>query len=82
MISRTLFQTIRNNLFKGKAIVLTGPRQVGKTTLLKSILATSNEKVLSLTGDDPVAQRLLNRPSLAQLNQLVGDNEIVFIDEA
>lgn len=35
--NKLLEQQIREKLFKGKAIILTGPRQTGKTTLLKSI---------------------------------------------
>ena len=38
MIKRTLFERIKNNFFKGKAIILLGPRQVGKTTLIQELL--------------------------------------------
>jgi hypothetical protein len=37
MIKRKLESVIMNRLFKGKAIILLGPRQTGKTTLLKGI---------------------------------------------
>jgi predicted AAA+ superfamily ATPase len=35
MIKRTLEELIGSRLFKGKTILLLGPRQVGKTTLMK-----------------------------------------------
>jgi len=35
MIKRYLEKIITEKLFKGKAIFVMGPRQVGKTTLLK-----------------------------------------------
>lgn len=34
MIKRHLEKTIKANLYKGKAIIILGARQVGKTTLL------------------------------------------------
>ena len=38
MITRKLQETIEQRLFKGKAIILIGARQVGKSTLLKMII--------------------------------------------
>lgn len=81
MIKRILENSISDKMHKGKAIILVGPRQVGKTTLLKGILQ-SISNVLILNGDDPTTQRILNRPNQMQLKQIVGNNKIVFIDEA
>jgi len=39
MITRTLTKIVEDKLFKHKAIVLIGPRQVGKTTLIKELLS-------------------------------------------
>ncbi|MCB0380077.1 MAG: AAA family ATPase, partial [Flavobacteriales bacterium] len=41
MIARTLTKIVSSKLFKGKAIVLIGPRQVGKTTLIKELLRSN-----------------------------------------
>lgn len=38
MIDRTLEKKIENRFGTGKAILLIGPRQVGKTTLFKRLL--------------------------------------------
>ena len=46
MISRDLFQTISNQLFKGKAIILPGPRQAGKTTLVNVLKDSLSWNVL------------------------------------
>ncbi len=81
MIDRTLNPQINNRLFSGKAIIITGPRQVGKTTLIKHILSETKD-VLFLDGDDPTIQRLLDRPNTEQLKQIIGTNQIVFIDES
>lgn len=80
MIPRTLDNQIQDNLFKGKAIILIGPRQVGKTTMIKNMI-TGIEKALFFDGDDPAVQRLLNRPNTEQLRAMIGDNKLVFIDE-
>lgn len=46
MIDRRLRQVIEQRLFRGKIIVLTGPRQVGKTTLLKMLMSDTKAKTL------------------------------------
>jgi len=38
MITRLLENSIQQDLFKGKTIILYGARQVGKTTLVQSLL--------------------------------------------
>jgi predicted AAA+ superfamily ATPase len=80
MISRVLENQIRNRLFSGKAIILTGPRQVGKTTLIRQILNNLPD-VLFLDGDDPTIMKLLDNPNTEQIRQIIGANKIVFIDE-
>ncbi|MDR9416535.1 MAG: ATP-binding protein [Gracilimonas sp.] len=82
MIERQLQQLVKERLFSGKAIIMTGPRQVGKTTLIHSILGDKEYTFRFLDGDDPTVRRLLDEPNTEQIRQLIGDAEIVFIDEA
>jgi predicted AAA+ superfamily ATPase len=82
MIKRQLQESLKERLFAGKAIVLIGPRQVGKTTLINSILDEKEYRFRFFDGDDPTVRRLLNEPNTEQIRQLIGDAEIVFIDEA
>lgn len=82
MVNRILEEVLKNRFFGGKAIILIGPRQVGKTTLIKKIMAFYEPDTLLLDGDDPTVLRLLERPNTEQLKQLIGRNKIVFIDEA
>lgn len=82
MIERTLFKILNEKLYKGKALIVVGPRQVGKTTLLKKLIQNSGDKVLELTGDDPTTRNLLQGVGLEQIKQIVGKSKIVFIDEA
>ena len=65
---------------KGKAIIILGPRQVGKTTLVKNILVGNT--YLFLDGDDPTVRILLTNPNTEQLKNIIGNNKILFIDEA
>ncbi len=82
MIQRIQEQNIRPWLGKQKAIIIIGPRQVGKTTLMRQITQSLDLKTLWLTGDDPEVRALLNNISLARLQVLIGQNEVVVIDEA
>lgn len=81
MIERLLYKTIENKLFVGKVIILTGARQVGKTTLLKQILR-QKEGVLWLNGDELQVQNLFANASADRLLSEFGDNKIVILDEA
>jgi len=82
MIPRTQAQNIGQWLGKRKAIIVIGPRQVGKTTLVRQITQDLGKKSLWLTGDDPESRSLLDNISLARLQNLLGQNEVVVVDEA
>lgn len=82
MIKRKLEEVIANQLFKGKAIILVGSRQVGKTTLLRELIRQSDKQVLSLNCDEPEAQTMLTNTNVAKLQTIIGNNELVVIDEA
>lgn len=80
MYSRTLSEIIKKKIGRGKAILLIGPRQVGKTTLLKSII--SDQKHLFLDCDDPTVRSILNNPNTEQIRSIIGSQKLIFIDEA
>lgn len=81
MISRLLYPIIEERWNSGKAIIILGPRQVGKTTLLKTICGAKGD-FLSLDADDIEVRKALDNPNLFSLKQLIGENTTVFIDEA
>jgi predicted AAA+ superfamily ATPase len=70
------------DMFQGKAIVLTGPRQVGKTTLLDVIKSRSRVKTLWLNCDEPDIRMQLENANSTQLKELAGEASLIFIDEA
>lgn len=65
MIARILEQTIQEKLGQGKAIIIMGPRQVGKTTLLKQMFTDSND-ILWLNGDEQDTRSLFENISATQ----------------
>jgi len=80
MYTRYLSEIIKKRIGSGKAIVVIGPRQVGKTTLIESILETKD--YLLLDGDDPKTRTLLTEPNTEEIRTILGKYKFVFIDEA
>ena len=82
MIKRTLYNVIDDKLFKGKAIIIMGPRQVGKTTLLKQLFNDHDDTVLWLNGDEQDVRSIFENISSSRLKMIIGDKKVVVIDEA
>ena len=81
MIQRNIHQKITDKLFKGKVIILLGPRQVGKTTLLKELIKDRND-ALWLNADEPDIQAVFENATSSRLKNYFGTNKLVVIDEA
>lgn len=73
---------LRKKAFGGKAFIILGPRQTGKTTLLKLFVNESGKKILWLNCDDPAVRSKLEDVSLSTLVVLLRGYEVVVIDEA
>ncbi len=82
MIKRYLLNKIEGLLFQNKSIIIFGPRQVGKTTLLNLLSNKLEKKTLYLNCDEPDVRKGLTEKTSIELKQLIGDNKIVMIDEA
>ncbi len=82
MIQRGITDLIKSKLFTGKAIVILGARQVGKTTLISDLLLGDRNDVLHLNGDDSDVRLLLSNVNITSLTRLIGRKRILFIDEA
>jgi predicted AAA+ superfamily ATPase len=83
MFKRTVSQMIHDALGKklGKVIIVYGPRQAGKTTLVKDLIQ-GTEGAISFNGDDLYIQNLLSRHEMEHLKGIVGNATTIFIDEA
>jgi len=83
IIERSILSRIKKALVnERKVIILYGPRQAGKTTLLNMLLADLNKNVLFLNGDDLRTQEALSTQNLDNLTKLIGEKELIVIDEA
>jgi hypothetical protein len=82
LIPRTLKEAIKAKLFRNKAVIVYGPRQVGKTTLIESILQELQLKTAYLNGDDADVRETLRQPNVKKLEGIIGNPKLLFIDEA
>lgn len=80
MIPRALHDTIEKRLFKGKAVLIFGPRQSGKSTLVETLLQGKDH--LYLNGDEADIREALTNTTSTKLKALIGNKKIVFVDEA
>lgn len=84
MIPRLVEKVVSDRIAsENKVIVILGARQVGKTTLLKSLQQEFKEsKVLYLNCDIEEEKTAINTTSLVALRKLVGEADYLLIDEA
>lgn len=81
-IKRHLEEVIVKQLFKGKIIVIYGPRQAGKTTLVKHIVQRHGDVVRFVDCELLANNELLTRRSTEEIFSLVQGYKIVVFDEA
>ena len=79
---RFLSTTLQKWLFKQKILVITGARQVGKTTLLETMMDTLPNNTLYMNADEPATKNLFSDLSFGKLQSILGNNEVIVIDEA
>ncbi|MBI5822619.1 MAG: ATP-binding protein [Chloroflexi bacterium] len=81
-IQRLLLEEIQKNLIRGKVLVLYGPRQAGKTTLAKDLLASTSLRTRFVNADELLYREALASQDLKTLKEVLGDAELLVIDEA
>ena len=81
MIKRDLENLIKVALESRKAIIIIGPRQTGKTTLLKMIFENT-KNLLWMNGDDPETRTLLEDINTAKWKTILAKSDILVVDEA
>lgn len=79
LLQPTLAQQLQNT---GRIVLLFGARQVGKTTLVRAVLAQTGYKTLYVTGDDLRGVGALSSRDLSQLRGMVAGYDALFVDEA
>lgn len=84
MYKRVIKNQIQDSFYKGKIIIIVGPRQVGKTTLSEDVIENfdpKKEKTIFFNCDNPSDRASLNEKDFESLDKFIGDNKIIFIDE-
>jgi predicted AAA+ superfamily ATPase len=81
-ISRTIEPYLRDQFGKGKAIIIYGPRQAGKTTLTNRLLAEYPSSDIIQFQTDDSSQAALFSPRVDVLKRIVYGKKVLFIDEA
>ena len=82
MIKRSIESIIKDQLHDGRAIIVMGARQVGKTTLLRELFAGVDTEVLWMSGDEPDVRDVFENITSTRLKAIIGNHRVVVIDEA
>lgn len=77
-----IYQDLERYLAVKKALIILGPRQVGKTTLLEDFLVSSALKTKKVTGDDLMIHQSLGSQYLTEIKSFCEGYELIAIDEA
>ncbi len=80
-ITRYYEKNFNNLLKKPKVLVLHGPRQVGKSSLINKML-TDKQKVFRGDGNDQTIREILESMSLPRLKGAFSGYDFLFLDEA
>ena len=83
MIQRSLEKRVEQYLFRGRVVTILGARRVGKTTLVKKILASHTDKrTRYLNCDLQSVQAGLGMLEAEALKAYLGEYDLVVLDEA
>jgi predicted AAA+ superfamily ATPase len=84
IIQRKAYNLLKNRLQENKALLLYGPRRVGKTTLLNMLAEElkGKEAIKFVNGENALTQKDLSSQSIDQLKSYIGNATLLIIDEA
>lgn len=72
----------KDYLEPNKAVIIFGPRQIGKTTLLNNFLSRTKLKYKLDSGDNVSLQDILGSQDFEKINEFTSGYELIAIDEA
>jgi predicted AAA+ superfamily ATPase len=82
MIFRVSQQQIERKLKDRKVLIILGPRQAGKSTLLEQLNEKWEQPVLWWNGDEADIRKQLAEPTSTLLRAMIGNARTLIIDEA
>ena len=74
--------SIEENLQKGKVLIIYGPRQIGKTSLIDNFKKKTKLKTLNTTGENIRIRTIFEKGDLEEILAFVEGYELLIIDEA
>jgi len=81
-VKRALEELIKKQLKPNKVVVLLGARRVGKTELVKHVLAELQENTMLLNGEDQDVHLALAERSIRNYKRFLSNTSLLVIDEA
>ena len=81
LIKRSIEKRVRESLFKGRAVIIYGPRRSGKTTLIKEVQKTYPESHYYNCEEPDINMALTDKTS-TELKSYFGKSNLIFLDEA
>ncbi|MEF3279927.1 MAG: ATP-binding protein [Elusimicrobiota bacterium] len=82
MLERILYGSIEKYLDRYNVVIVIGPRQVGKTTLVKEYLSKSALRSKYVSGDDIRIVEIFSSRNLDKIKELISGYDLIVIDEA
>ncbi len=82
MIKRIIASKVKNYINTNKVIIILGPRQVGKTSLLKEVFKNKDKDTVWINGDSIDERSLLEKESETRYKSLFDKTKLLIIDEA
>ncbi|MCI0514699.1 ATP-binding protein [candidate division KSB1 bacterium] len=82
LIPRKLTPIIQKRLFTGKAMIIIGARQTGKTTIIQNLAQDLGESKIYLNADEPIVRDQLENAGLERLKMIIGKKNVFILDEA
>ena len=82
MIPRTIETKLISQIDHKKAILVFGPRQVGKTTLVKDLMKKVGQPFSYFNGDEITTRNLWRKDQVPALIQSFGNTKLIVLDEA
>ncbi len=79
--NRKLQQVIEKWLTKKKVLVVIGPRQVGKTTLMEKIISEFADECEYLNCEIPAIKQQFQDISIENFKRIIGNNKLLILDE-
>lgn len=82
ILTRIIEKRLKSMIGKNKVLLILGTRRVGKTVLINKIIKEYNKQVVLLNGEDMATQEILQQRTAANYKRIVGDAQLLVIDEA